>query len=126
MQAIELRKILTALLIALTGSGSGFAGAAEVTDVKTPTIKLYDGNSNTANFRSISKQEAKASLPWKVTSSPQRGMVQVLVNGAPAWVKIYAITTDMAISSKVTDTASAPGSRDHIPGVTRGLKENAR
>lgn len=126
MQTTGVGKILTVLALSLPGVGVGAAWATEVIHIKTPAIKLYESSASGASFRSMSRQDAEASLPWPVKAGPQKGMLQVVVGGQPVWVKIFAIRTDTPVSSKVTATPLAPGARDHIGGVTRGIKEPSR
>ena len=102
----------------LFACGPALAATTKVVKLNSEKISLYDGSGK--KIRDFPRDQFKQ--PCEVTGDNKNGLLPVIVDGNPVWVRTFAVTTDQPVlANKECDAVVA--AREPKAGVTRGLGE---
>ena len=102
----------------LLACGPALAATTKVVKLNSEKISLYDASGK--KIRDFPRDQFKQ--PWQVTGESKTGLLPVIVDGNPVWVRTFAVTTDQPVlANKECDAVVA--AREPKACVTRGLGE---
>lgn len=102
----------------LFACGPALAATMKVVKLNSEKISLYDESGQ--KIRDFPRDQFKQ--PWEVTGKSKNGLLPVIVNGNPVWVRTFAVTTDQPVLAN-EECDAVVAAREPKAGVTRGLGE---